>query len=235
DRKIYLDGELIATDQPIGHAVPTANNLTIGLTNESEVFNGNIDEVRVWNIARSAEQIIQNKDKEISPNEPGLMAYFRMNEGKPGRDNRNRDRFIDLANENNFGFLNNTDNVGCISNWEIGAPIQLADINLNGVADVCELVTDTEELLEETNIAQLNLFPNPSRGMLNILFSIARDQEVSLEVINLEGKLIYEDTKRFQEGDNLSQLNLQHIPSGFYFLKLIPESGEHLSSTFIKQ
>ena len=44
-------------------------------------FSGNIDEVRIWNTARTASQISDNQYKELEGGESGLTAYYKMNEG----------------------------------------------------------------------------------------------------------------------------------------------------------
>ncbi|NOQ25756.1 MAG: T9SS type A sorting domain-containing protein [Bacteroidales bacterium] len=42
----------------------------------SQYFNGSIDEVRIWNLARSQDQIDLYKNNRLSGSEIGLMAYF---------------------------------------------------------------------------------------------------------------------------------------------------------------
>lgn len=42
---------------------------------------GSLDEVRIWDHARTAEQINRYKDKRLRCKETGLVAYYRMNEG----------------------------------------------------------------------------------------------------------------------------------------------------------
>jgi hypothetical protein len=66
-------------------ATLTANNqnLRIGSrTNSSQYFNGYIDEVRIWNTARTQNEIKAYLfDKNLSNSASGLVAYYRMNEG----------------------------------------------------------------------------------------------------------------------------------------------------------
>lgn len=44
-------------------------------------FGGIIDEVRVWNVARSAAEIATNKNTEFCQIPSNLVAYFKLNEG----------------------------------------------------------------------------------------------------------------------------------------------------------
>ncbi|WP_460502899.1 LamG-like jellyroll fold domain-containing protein, partial [Hymenobacter agri] len=81
-RRIYLDGALLNSDAPgSSHAVPNANNLRIGSTNNGEYFPGSIDEVRVWSVARTQAQLNTAKGIGLPGGTTGLVAYYRLNEG----------------------------------------------------------------------------------------------------------------------------------------------------------
>ncbi len=58
----------------------TLSRVTLGRQKSPENYVGNyyfglMDELRFWNVARSAKQIEKNYDKEISPKSKGLVAY----------------------------------------------------------------------------------------------------------------------------------------------------------------
>ncbi|MFM8930712.1 MAG: beta strand repeat-containing protein, partial [Gemmataceae bacterium] len=81
-RRIYVDGVLLASDTPTGHNVPsTASNVRIGTTNNTEYFSGGIDDVRVWNRARTASEIANTRLTQVDGATSGLVAYYRFNEG----------------------------------------------------------------------------------------------------------------------------------------------------------
>ncbi len=65
----------------------TSSLVTLGRQKSPEGFIGNyyrglMDEVRIWNVARTARQIQRSVNKEISPKSKGLVAYWRMDEGE---------------------------------------------------------------------------------------------------------------------------------------------------------
>ena len=72
---------------PLGSArassdVNVANaNHRIGSRLNAEYFHGFIDEVRIWNKARSAAEIAADYDQELAGNEPNLVAYFNFESG----------------------------------------------------------------------------------------------------------------------------------------------------------
>jgi hypothetical protein len=47
------------------------------------IFSGQLDEVRVWNVARTAAQISSTYQVGVSPSSAGLVAYWNLNEA-PG-------------------------------------------------------------------------------------------------------------------------------------------------------
>ena len=67
-----------------GMLATTASVLTLGCNPPiNNCFNGDFDELRVWNIARSAADIAQNYEKPLTGNESGLVGYFKFDEA-PG-------------------------------------------------------------------------------------------------------------------------------------------------------
>ena len=120
-RSIYLDGALVGSDNPIGHNVPFTNNMTIGTTNNHfEFFAGNIDEMRIWNIARSQGDILANMNSEINP-QSGLVALYRFDEGAADGNNTGVTTLNDASGNSNNGTLTNFALTGSTSNWVGGA------------------------------------------------------------------------------------------------------------------
>lgn len=76
---LYVDGVLSAT----GPA--TTNNRTplaswIGsFDGLSQFYQGDIDELRIWNVARTAGEVVQEMNGQVGASEAGLVAYFNCN------------------------------------------------------------------------------------------------------------------------------------------------------------
>ncbi|HEY6625606.1 MAG TPA: LamG-like jellyroll fold domain-containing protein, partial [Ignavibacteriaceae bacterium] len=87
--KIFIDGELAAQSNA-AFTIGNANNSNL-LIGESpgypgRVFNGKIDEIRIWNIARSQSQIQNTMNTILSSeyyttSDSGLAGYWRLDEG----------------------------------------------------------------------------------------------------------------------------------------------------------
>jgi hypothetical protein len=48
------------------------------LAHEGNSFDGQIDNVRIWNVARTPEEIADNMNAELTGNESGLVAYWKF-------------------------------------------------------------------------------------------------------------------------------------------------------------
>ena len=68
EAKLYLDGEVIDSTVSWAGVIPSL----IPITSIGTRFSGRIDEVRVWNIARSKSQINQNMYGSLNGNSDGL-------------------------------------------------------------------------------------------------------------------------------------------------------------------
>ncbi|MGD8778929.1 MAG: FG-GAP-like repeat-containing protein, partial [Ignavibacteria bacterium] len=87
--KFYIDGELKGTLDAGGNYSLTydSNNCTLlgaevggGCDVKGDYLNGAIDEVRIWNVARTQQQIQDNMNLEVSSSSTGLACYWKLNE-----------------------------------------------------------------------------------------------------------------------------------------------------------
>jgi hypothetical protein len=122
---LYLDGVLEAS----GNLTVTVNtaatgNIQIGRRCDGlHYFNGTIDEVRVWNVARTASQIANNRNVELCNSTANLVAYFPMNEGTPGATNTANTSISSYGNTFGTGVLNGFTLSGSTSNFVTGKPL----------------------------------------------------------------------------------------------------------------
>ncbi|WP_258100002.1 LamG-like jellyroll fold domain-containing protein [Marinoscillum pacificum] len=79
DFLLYVNGELKET---ISDTWGTLNSseLWIGADYVNNEWDGQLDEIRVWNYARSEAEIIEFAEKTVSGSDPGLVAYYRFDE-----------------------------------------------------------------------------------------------------------------------------------------------------------
>jgi len=88
------------------------------------------------------------------------------------------------------------------------------------------LVTSIEEDINV--LVEIKVFPNPATEAVNIQFDSAVDEEIKLDILDSQGKLIKTDLI----GPALTekQINMQDIPAGIYYLRL--SNGKHNISVY---
>lgn len=72
----YINGVFIRRWTAIYSGAQSAYDLILG-----HAYDGELDEVRIWNTARTVTEIINNKDLTLTGAESGLVAYYNMNNG----------------------------------------------------------------------------------------------------------------------------------------------------------
>ena len=121
--RLYVNGVRVDSISYTGNIGNSINNCVIGgWYSTGRNFPGKIDEVRIWNIARSGSQIASSMNGEFCGAPAGLVAYYRFNQGTPGANNAGITTLTDHAGTNT-GTLQNFALAGNTSNWVAGAAL----------------------------------------------------------------------------------------------------------------
>ncbi len=134
-------------------SLPSSDEWVIGnMTWSSSPYrwHGMIDEIRIWNTARTANQISDFYNKELNGNEQGLYIYWNFNKSS------NTQLLCDqnLNGNNHVGVLRNMEN----SDWVSGAP--LSPLGVNEISNNQFIIlpipaTDFIEIYSENEIQNL--------------------------------------------------------------------------------
>ena len=122
---LYVDGFLdVAGNLTTIINTGSANDFRIGQRIDGvNNFDGEIDEVRFYNYARSAADIANELNAEYCVIPSGLEAYYRFNDGVANGSNAGLNTAIDDSGNGNNGTLNNFALTGTSSNWVTGPVI----------------------------------------------------------------------------------------------------------------
>jgi hypothetical protein len=136
---------------------------------------------------------------------------------------------IDLQNSRNYSGVNSPQLVICS-----------ADQSHAGIYDVCvsgacgDIYSDSAELfvaLASGNvwIQRINVFPNPTSGVLNIEFPKAH-KNITIQAEDFSGRLLWTETI---EASKTFRTNMGHLPSGIYFIKIYTVSQSAVFKVFL--
>jgi hypothetical protein len=124
---LYVDGSLIQGSISSGLALKTTSfPLRIGSSNSVNIphlnHQGTYDEVRIWNVVRTQEEIQNDMHSIGRKDTTGLVAYYPFNQGIAGGTNTNIVTADEVTSNNNDGALNKFALTGHKSNWVEGVP-----------------------------------------------------------------------------------------------------------------
>ena len=81
--RVYLNGELVGSYAHDGLYTADSGTSIIGQYPDMQSqyqFNGSLDELRIWNVAKTQDEIIASMNSEVAPDAPNLTAYFKFDE-----------------------------------------------------------------------------------------------------------------------------------------------------------
>ncbi len=75
---LYVDGVQVATGMAASQ--PITNGPALIYTRAGAGFKGGIDEIRIWDVVRTAAQIQENMDVSLTGEQDGMVAYYRFDD-----------------------------------------------------------------------------------------------------------------------------------------------------------
>ncbi|MCC6818547.1 MAG: T9SS type A sorting domain-containing protein [Bacteroidia bacterium] len=137
--RLYLNGVLIDSLAFNGSiSKTTANNLYLGAhVTYSRFYQGQIDEVKIWSICKTENEIANGLSDELCSSQTGLRAYYKFNLGKASQNNPNVKKLNDLSGYGNTGTLTNFGLNGSNSNWIKGKTLTKGVFDASDTIDVC--------------------------------------------------------------------------------------------------
>ena len=78
---------------------------------------------------------------------------------------------------------------------------------------------------EGSSIANLDIYPNPSRDVFNISFTSESIQDLRVRILNVIGEVIASEELEQFIGEYTKQINLEDNAKGIYFLEIETNDG----------
>lgn len=112
---LYRNGVQVYTNSIIP-TTPAGSFVIGGNPGQGQPYDGMVDEVRIWNVARTQAEIQAGMAAEIDPATPGLVSYYTFNQGIADGNNSGLTTVIDMAGNKN-ATLSNFVMTGSASNF----------------------------------------------------------------------------------------------------------------------
>lgn len=120
-----------------------------------------------------------------------------------------RNDFLDSLQGNRNPFIDSVDWVCHINFYDM--------TKIDNPAFPCESTPDA--IAENSNLVKWNVYPNPGFGEVNVRYTLKGDDEISMRVLDLTGKVIIDKQLSGVQGEHLEILDLD-LAAGIYQLEL---------------
>jgi len=139
----YVDAIAVASASFQGEVAASNGTITIGESTgfPGRLFNGVIDEVRIWNVARSQAELAANVSTAFTGAEAGLGAYLPMNDGSGTQ-------VANLADDSLMGSTINMDD----SNWVQGYQQTEFDVAVSNISNLDLLALKSRPIRPSVNL-----------------------------------------------------------------------------------
>ena len=125
-----------------------------------------------------------------------------------------------------------------IYHWNTGETSNQITPTANGnywvvITDANGCVSDTSFInvewistsIEDLNIDQLTIYPNPSKDVFNIGFTSLIRQDFEVRIINFVGEIVYIDNINNHIGEYSNSISLEKYSKAIYFLQIQTDDG----------
>ncbi len=215
--KLYINGELLSTRAENRNIQNGTTEAVIGADSGEKLFfyNGMIDEVRIWNVARTQSQIQLTMYDTLSSvyytsNDSGLIAYWRFDSLEDlGINSGGIDDIRDLSVNVNHG-----------------------DLEGNATLDSSVIFVSIEQNDFSGNINYFSLnqnYPNPFNPKTVISFQLPVSNKVTLRVYDVLGNEIANlVNEELSAGEYEVEFKGEVLTSGIYFYQI--KAGNYIGA-----
>ncbi len=202
--KLFINGDLVSSgyfSESIGRG---ETGLYIGGTFDWVNFNGLIDEVRLWNVTRTGEEIKAYRYVRLNGGEQGLAGYWPMDEIETVNGIRVvKDKTV---NQNNLR----------VGNLNLSDDTPMGSSNPTAVQ---------YEGAQPVDFQLYQNYPNPFNPSTTIKFGLPVQSKVSLEIYNILGQRVASlINQELAAGFHQVKWNASRIASGIYFYSIMTPS-----------
>jgi hypothetical protein len=258
--RLYIDGNLVDSLSYTGAVVYTGTQNSIGSNaNSIEFYQGQIDEVRLWDVARTQAQIRQSMFSAIGPNEVHLKGEWAM-------DDCSGATVADITGDGYDGTLSDTamrvapstspvkpfyiwnPATGLDPAWgdtvyanpkqtttyivsALGANCKSLEGGKTIIVENCDGVKESGNMPES---AALFVYPNPAHGNINVQYNAGVITDLTVRIVNVLGETVYSENYGRFFGAYNQNVDVSSLSRGIYYLQIIADKETAVKSIVLK-
>ena len=130
---------------------------------------------------------------------------------------KNELRFLNKENSL-FDIGGTTKMLNFVLSLDPATQIPTTTVNTIDITSKNEKEEANQEIILEVN--ELNIYPNPNHGIFNINFLTPEKGKTTISVMNMEGKIVYNEAINNFSGSYNGTINISNVAAGFYTIRI---------------
>lgn len=223
---VFVNGQSIISTSAVSANVVVRQPIEFGAY-IGEYYGGEMDDIMIWNYSKTGSELVNDSKNYFFGNEQGLLAYYNCNQGQLNVPYDNITQLTDaspLMYHANLNFALS----GHYNNPQNWYPHDCS-IQSGGIT-YYERLINTQETIElnnaSTTSANINIFPNPFTGSIQI----ESGAKSTITISDLTGRNVWSGVV-----EGLKKLDLSDLPSGTYILVSSNDNGTTTAKRIVKQ
>lgn len=100
--------------------------------------------------------------------------------------------------------------------------------------DYLVTIVSTVGIEEKEVLNSVLVYPNPTAGLFNVVINNANFNQVSITVLDMQGKEVYNVSEKNNSATYAKEINLEGLSKGLYYIKLNTENGVKVQKLIIQ-
>ena len=165
-------------------------------------FKGTLDDLRFWNVVRTASQITSSKDCALVGTESNLISYFKFDQGFDNQNNSTQTTLVNATNTTYNGTLNSFALTGTLSNF----------VNSTNMVNGCTL-----SIVNVATKLNISVYPNPATEFITINTNNALHLKKAT-IVDVTGKVV--NSFDLSQKDSNTRYDVSSLKTGLYFITI---------------
>lgn len=200
------------------------------------------------NISSFSDWVLGNEDTEVLPVE--LLSFYGQTKGNQVKlfwsvatEINNAGYTVERSSNKSswepVGFVRGATNSQTVNQYELtaagidkGTYFRLVQTDLDGKRTEFSPIFLNPVYEGDLN---LNMYPNPTTGIVNLGYHTLNDEELTISVMNQLGQVMQTTTQMAYLGSGILTLDLENMPKGIYTISAESATGFKFSKRLIKQ
>lgn len=219
---VYLDCEQVYQTNTLPANFELNENLRIGRwpggAAPNENWKGALDNIRIWDYARSQNQLIDEKNCIYGDNVGGLLLHYDFDEGSPEQNNTGLTMVPDLTGNGNDGTFVNFNLTGNQGNYICNNPI------------IGPCIVNTKEVTRY--LEGMTIYPNPAQSEITLRMEAPLTPGSLLNIYHSNGVQV----RSVELGESLMTrvISIADLAPGVWWLEVITDQGIYLEPLIVQ-